>query len=69
MAASRGKVTKHWVDLEWESEGAMVPMGTQAFTIPGVGGSGGFKIVLKNCKIHAESIIIKKIDSKPKRKK
>jgi len=54
---------------EWEAEGAMVPMGTQAFTIPGVGGAGGFKIILKNCKIHAESIIIKKIDSKPKRKK
>ncbi|MHA1240743.1 MAG: hypothetical protein ACTSQU_08095 [Promethearchaeota archaeon] len=38
-------------------------------TIPGVGGAGGFKIILKNCKIHAESIIIKKIDSKAKRKK
>ena len=54
---------------EWAAEGAMVPMGTQAFTIPGAGGSGGFKIILKNCKIHAESIIIKKIDSQAKRKK
>ena len=54
---------------EWEEEGAMVPMGTQAFTIPGVGGSGGFKIILKNCKIHAESIIIKKIEPKGSRKK
>ncbi|MFW9952756.1 MAG: CO dehydrogenase/CO-methylating acetyl-CoA synthase complex subunit beta [Candidatus Thorarchaeota archaeon] len=53
---------------EWAAEGAMVPMGTQAFTIPGVGGSGGFKIILKNCKIHAESIIIKKIESKSGKK-
>jgi len=54
---------------EWEAEGTMVPMGTQAFTIPGAGGGGGFKIILKNCKIHAESIIIKKIDPQAKRKK
>ncbi|MFW9928348.1 MAG: acetyl-CoA decarbonylase/synthase complex subunit beta, partial [Candidatus Thorarchaeota archaeon] len=54
---------------EYEAEGAMVPMGTVGMTIPGVGGAGGFKIILKNCKIHAESIIIKKIDSKGKRKK
>lgn len=52
---------------EWEEEGAMVPMGTVGMTIPGVGGAGGFKIILKNCKIHAEAIIIKKIE--PKRKK
>ncbi|MBY9012742.1 MAG: hypothetical protein KGD70_10245 [Candidatus Lokiarchaeota archaeon] len=54
---------------EWEAEGTMVPRGTQAFNVPGVGGSGGFKIILKNCKIHAESIIIKKIDPQAKRKK
>ena len=53
---------------EWEEEGAMVPMGTVGMTIPGVGGAGGFKIILKNCKIHAESIIIKKIEPKRKRK-
>ncbi|MFW9988075.1 MAG: CO dehydrogenase/CO-methylating acetyl-CoA synthase complex subunit beta [Candidatus Odinarchaeota archaeon] len=52
---------------EWEEEGAMVPMGTVGMTIPGVGGAGGFKVILKNCKIHAESITIKKIE--PKRKK
>jgi acetyl-CoA decarbonylase/synthase complex subunit beta len=52
---------------EWEAEGAMVPMGTVGMTIPGVGGSGGFSIILKNCKVHAEAIIIKKIE--PKRKK
>ena len=52
---------------EWEEEGAMVPMGTLGMTIPGAGGVGGFKIILKNCKIHAESIIIKKIE--PKRRK
>ncbi len=52
---------------EWEEEGAMVPMGTIGMTIPGVGGAGGFKVILKNCKIHAEAIIIKKIE--PKRKK
>jgi len=53
---------------EWEAEGAMVPMGTQAFTIPGVGGASEFKIILKNCKIHADSIIIKKIEPKRKSK-
>jgi len=52
---------------EWEAEGAMVPMGTVGMTIPGVGGTGGFRVILKNCKIHAEAIIIKKIE--PKRKK
>jgi len=52
---------------EWEEEGAMVPMGNLGMTIPGVGGAGGFRIILKNCKIHAESIIIKKIE--PKRRK
>jgi acetyl-CoA decarbonylase/synthase complex subunit beta len=53
---------------EWEEEGAMVPMGTVGMTIPGAGGVGGFKIILKNCKVHAESIIIKKIESKRKKK-
>ena len=56
-------------DDEWEEEGAMMPMGTVGMTIPGVGGAGGFKIILKNCKIHAESIIIKKIDPPRRRKK
>ncbi len=54
---------------EWEEEGAMMPMGTVGMTIPGVGGGSGFKIILKNCKIHAESIIIKKIEPKTRRKK
>jgi CO dehydrogenase/acetyl-CoA synthase beta subunit len=31
--------------------------------MPGVGGSMGFKIILKNAKIHAEKIIIKKMDA------
>ena len=56
-------------EYEYEEEGAMVPMGTVGMTIPGAGGVGGFKIILKNCKVHAEAIIIKKIDSKGKRKK
>jgi acetyl-CoA decarbonylase/synthase complex subunit beta len=68
-------VVETWAELEameeeveeWEEEGAMVPMGTVGMTIPGVGGAGGFKVILKNCKIHAESIIIKKIE--PKRRK
>lgn len=54
-------------EAEIEAEGAMIPMGTQSFSIPGAGGAGGFKIVLKNCKLHAESIIIKKIESKRKK--
>ncbi|MFX1359908.1 MAG: acetyl-CoA decarbonylase/synthase complex subunit beta, partial [Promethearchaeota archaeon] len=69
-------VVETWAELEameeeeeeeWAEEGAMVPMGTIGMTIPGVGGAGGFKVILKNCKIHAESIIIKKIE--PKRRK
>jgi acetyl-CoA decarbonylase/synthase complex subunit beta len=52
----------------YEEEGAMVPMGTVGLTVPGVGGAGGFKVILKNCKIHAESIIIKKIEPKGKKK-
>jgi acetyl-CoA decarbonylase/synthase complex subunit beta len=63
--AARGGLEEE--EEEWEEEGAMVPMGTVGMTIPGVGGAGGFKLILKNCKIHAESIIIKKIE--PKRKK
>ena len=54
---------------EYEEEGAMVPMGTVGLTIPGVGGAGGFKIILRNCKIHAESIIVKKIEPRGKKKK
>jgi len=67
-------IVETWGDLEaeddedeYEEEGAMLPMGTVGMTIPGVGGGGGFKIILKTCKIHAESIIIKKIE--PRRKK
>ena len=66
-------VVDTWVEMEeeeeeeWEAEAAMVPMGTVGMTIPGVGGAGGFKVILKNCKIKCESIIIKKIE--PKRKK
>jgi len=55
-------------EQEWEEEGAMMPMGTIGMTVPGVGGAGGFKIILKNCKIHAESIIIKKIQSRRSKK-
>jgi len=70
-------VVETWAELEameeeeeeeWEEEGAMVPMGTVGMTIPGVGGAGGFKVILKNCKIHAESIIIKKIEPKKRKK-
>lgn len=53
---------------EIEAGGAMMPMGTMAMTVPGAGGMGGFKVILKNCKIHAESIIIKKLDGKGKKK-
>ena len=54
---------------EWEAEGAMVPMGTIGMTIPGVGGAGGFKIILKNCKIKCDTLIIKRIDSTIKKRK
>jgi len=66
-------VVETWTEMEeeeeeeYEEEGAMIPMGTQAFTVPGAGGVGGFKIILKNCKVHAEAIIIKKIE--PRKKK
>ena len=43
-------VVETWTEMEEEAEeeegyeegGAMIPMGTQAFTVPGVGGAGGF---------------------------
>ena len=66
-------VVETWTEMEeeeeeeYEEEGAMIPMGTQAFTVPGAGGVGGFKIILKNCKVHAEAIIIKKIESRKKK--
>ncbi len=68
------KTWKEEVEEEEEEEayaeeaGAMIPIGTQALTIPGAGGMGGFKIILKNCKIHAEAIIIKKLEPKKKKK-
>jgi len=65
-AAVLGEVEE---DEEWEEEGAMMPVGTIGMTVPGVGGAGGFKIILKNCKIHAESIILKKIEPRRGRKK
>ncbi|MGQ4872438.1 MAG: CO dehydrogenase/CO-methylating acetyl-CoA synthase complex subunit beta [Promethearchaeia archaeon] len=65
--AAVGGAEEEEEEEEYEAEGAMLPMGTMAMTVPGVGGVGGFKVILKNCKIHAESIIIKKIE--PKRKK
>ncbi len=75
------KKKNHSVVKEWEAESAPeaeeettiapaegIPMGTQAITIPGAGGAGGFKIILKNCKIHAEAIIIKKLGPETKKK-
>ena len=67
MVATWAALEAEEEEEEYEDEGAMIPMGTQSFTVPGVGGAGGFKIILKNCKIHAETIIIKKIE--PSRKK
>jgi acetyl-CoA decarbonylase/synthase complex subunit beta len=40
-----------------------IPVGTIQMAMPGVGGGMGFKIILKNAKIHAEKIIIKKMDA------
>ncbi len=54
---------------EWEEEGAMVPMGTVGMTIPGVGGTGGFKIILKNCRIKCDTLIIKKIEPRRGKRK
>ncbi len=54
---------------EWEEEGAMIPAGTQTMMIPGAGGLGGFKLTLINCKIHAEKVIVTKIEPSKKRKK
>ncbi len=69
-------IAKTWIEVEeeedeeeYEEKGTMIPIGTQSMTLPGVGGIGGFKIILKNCKIHADSLIIKRIDSKKKKSK
>nr|MDO8113985.1 CO dehydrogenase/CO-methylating acetyl-CoA synthase complex subunit beta [Candidatus Sigynarchaeota archaeon] len=42
-----------------------IPVGTIQMSMPGVGGGMGFKLIMKNCKIHAEKIIIKKMESAP----
>nr|MDO8088258.1 CO dehydrogenase/CO-methylating acetyl-CoA synthase complex subunit beta [Candidatus Sigynarchaeum springense] len=39
------------------------PVGTIQMAMPGVGGGMGFKLILKNAKIHAEKIIIKKMEA------
>jgi CO dehydrogenase/acetyl-CoA synthase beta subunit len=44
-------------------------MGTMSMTLPGVGGMGGVQLILKNCKIHAETIIIKKMEPGAAQKK
>jgi acetyl-CoA decarbonylase/synthase complex subunit beta len=45
------------------------PVGTMQMAIPGAGGGMGFTVILKNAKIHAEKVIIKRIDSGPAAKK
>jgi acetyl-CoA decarbonylase/synthase complex subunit beta len=72
-------VVKTWSAMEAEGEAEEagegmelaasegIPMGTQSFMVPGAGGAGGFKIILKNAKIHAESIIIKRLEPKGKK--
>jgi acetyl-CoA decarbonylase/synthase complex subunit beta len=78
LKAKNHPLVKTWAEMEAaEEEGEEgeyeltategIPMGTQSFMVPGAGGAGGFKIILKNAKIHAESIIIKKIESKGKK--
>lgn len=66
-------IVERWVEEEeeeeWEEEGAMIPAGTQTMMIPGAGGIGGFKITLINCKIHAEKVIIQKLERGKKKKK
>ncbi|MHA1698224.1 MAG: CO dehydrogenase/CO-methylating acetyl-CoA synthase complex subunit beta [Promethearchaeota archaeon] len=59
---------------EAEEEAGMVPaggipMGTLTMAVPGAGGMGGFKVILKNCKIHTEKVIIKRIEPSSKKKK
>jgi len=68
-------IVETWVAEEEEAEeeyeeegGAVMPMGTQAFTVPGAGGGGGFKIILKNAKVHADAVIIKRLGTKKKKK-
>ena len=65
-------VLKRWTEEEAEEEteeaegmetmGTMVPMPTATMS------AGGFKIIFKNAKIHAEKIIIKREKSKSKRR-
>jgi acetyl-CoA decarbonylase/synthase complex subunit beta len=39
------------------------PVGTIQMAMPGVGGGMGIKLILKNARIHAEKIIIKKLEA------
>ena len=63
-------IVETWIEEEeeWEEEGAMIPAGTQTMMIPGAGGIGGFKVTLINCKIHAEKVIIQKLERGKKKK-
>ncbi|MBD3187336.1 CO dehydrogenase/CO-methylating acetyl-CoA synthase complex subunit beta [Candidatus Bathyarchaeota archaeon] len=46
-----------------------MPMGTMTMSVPGAGGVGGFTLILKNAKIHAEKVIIKRMDAGSKKRK
>ncbi|MHA1728200.1 MAG: CO dehydrogenase/CO-methylating acetyl-CoA synthase complex subunit beta [Promethearchaeota archaeon] len=77
LESKKHPVMERWVEEEEEEEeslteyGAMegVPMGTQTFTVPGVGGGSGFRVIMNNVKIYADSVIIKKIGGKSKKSK
>lgn len=45
------------------------PVGTVQMALPGAGGGMGFKIILKNARIHADKVIIKKMDPASAKKK
>jgi acetyl-CoA decarbonylase/synthase complex subunit beta len=42
-----------------------IPVGTIQMAVPGINGGMGFKLILKNAKIHADKIIIKRMDAQP----
>jgi acetyl-CoA decarbonylase/synthase complex subunit beta len=74
MAAAEPKEEPKSEALAEAGESGMVPasgfpMGTLQMAMPGVGGGMGYTVILKNCKIHAEKVIIKRLDSSQAAKK
>ncbi|GAB4314277.1 MAG: CO dehydrogenase/CO-methylating acetyl-CoA synthase complex subunit beta [Promethearchaeota archaeon] len=70
-------IVETWTEEEEEEEegegvvpASGLPVGTISMPLPGAGlGGGGLQLILKNCRIHADTVIIKRLDSGKKKRK